>query len=418
MKSALKTFACMLLVLSVAASCKVSPDKAAEKENFVKENVSFVAAQANLMLQAVGEPTGENYPRTIKDDGTLAVTNMYDWTPGFFPGLLWYLYELTGESKWKDAAEKWTTSLEPLKTFTGHHDLGFMMYCSYGNAERLAPKPEYKAILEESAGSLSTRFSDTTRVIKSWNRFKSWDDRVESSYPVIIDNMMNLEMLFYASRVTGNKKYYDIAVSHADATLKNQFRNDFSTYHVVAYDPATGAVVDRATAQGYSDNSTWSRGQAWAIYGFTMTYRETKDRKYLDAAIKAADYYLKHLPEDLIPLWDFNVGQEGYVPGNRSYATEYKEPLRDASAGAIVCSALFELAELSGDTSYADKAEKMLHSLASPAYRAELGANANFIVEHCVGSIPHKSEIDKPLVYADYYFLEALVRYKKYGSNK
>ncbi|MBB4036131.1 rhamnogalacturonyl hydrolase YesR [Dysgonomonas hofstadii] len=401
----------VVCVSSIFVSCK--QDAGIEKEKFIKENVEFATAQTEKMLETTGEPTGKNYPRTMRNDSTLAVTGMYDWTPGFFPGSLWYLYELTGETKWKEIAEKWTVSLEPLKTHTGTHDLGFMMYCSYGNAERLASKPEYKDILIESAESLSTRFSDKTQVIKSWNRFKSWNDTIRYDYPVIIDNMMNLEMLFYASKASGDKKYYDIAVSHADMTLKNHFREDFSTYHVVSYDTVSTNVLSRNTAQGFSDNSTWSRGQAWAIYGFTMVYRETKDPKYLDAAIKATDYYLKNLPTDLVPLWDFNVGQDGYVTGDRSYAKEFQEKLRDASAAAIVCSALFELGEAANNPAYTDTAVKMLHSLASPQYRATLGSNANFIIMHCVGSIPHKAEIDKPLVYADYYFLEALVRYKK-----
>lgn len=347
----------------------------------------------------------------MKNDSTIQFTNITGWTSGFFPGTLWHLYELTKEDKWKTAAEEWTNSLEKLKDFTDHHDLGFMMYCSYGNAERLAPKPEYKDILLKSAQSLSTRFNEETGVIKSWNAFKPWTDSIVYSYPVIIDNMMNLEMLFYASRASDNKDFYNIAVEHSDNTLKNHFRDDFSTYHVVSYN-SNGTVLSKNTAQGYSDNSTWARGQAWAIYGYTMTYRETKDARYLEAATKAADYYIERLPEDLIPYWDFNVGMDGYTPGERSYASKLKEKLRDASAAAITCSALFELGELSGNPSYTEKAIDMLHTLASPDYRSELGENVNFIIRHCVGSIPHKSEIDKPLVYADYYFLEALVRYK------
>lgn len=404
------SLAIALLSVCLVISCE-NKGKAG-KETFVRENIDFATAQTSKMLEEAGEPTGENYPRTMKDDGQLAVTGMYDWTPGFFPGSLWYLYELTGEEEWKDAAEKWTASLEPLKTFTGHHDLGFMMYCSYGNAERLASKPEYKDILIESANSLSTRFDEKVGVIKSWNSFGSWDDSIKSDYPVIIDNMMNLEMLFYASKITGDKKYYNIAVKHSDATLKNQFRDDYGTYHVVAYDTITGDAVGKATAQGFSDNSTWSRGQAWAIYGYTMVYRETKDPKYLDVATKAADFFISNLPEDFVPLWDFNVGEAGYTPGNRSYAVEFKEKLKDASAAAITCSALFELGQLANKQSYIDTATHMLKSLASPAYRAKLGENADFIIMHCVGSIPHRSEIDKPLVYADYYFLEALTRYK------
>jgi uncharacterized protein YyaL (SSP411 family) len=384
-----------------------------DKETFIQENVKYAAAQTERMLAAVGEPTGRNYPRTMKDDGTLSATGMHEWTSGFFPGSLWYLYELTGDAKWKDAAQKWTASLEPLKTYKNTHDLGFMMFCSYGNALRLAPQAEYKDIIVETANSLCTRYSDKTGVIKSWNGFRSWnDDTIRYPYPVIIDNMMNLEMLFYAASATGNKRYKDIAVSHANATLKHHFRSDYSAYHVLLYDTAGNGVTAKHTAQGYSDNSAWSRGQAWAIYGFTAAYRETKDPAYLTAARNAADYYLRGLPQDYIPLWDFNVGMEGYEPSVRSYAVKFKEKLRDASAGAVVCSALFELADLSGEPQYRMAAVRMLHSLASPAYRAALGGNANFLIMHCVGSIPHRVEIDKPLVYADYYFLEALKRYK------
>lgn len=383
----------------------------ANKEQFIKENIKFATAQTELMLQRTGKPTTKNYPHSIKNDSTIQFTNITGWTSGFFPGTLWYLYELTREDKWKTTAELWTNSLEGLKSFTDHHDLGFMVYCSYGNAERLAPKPEYKGILLESAQSLSTRFDKKTGLIKSWNSFKPWSDSVVYTYPVIIDNMMNLEMLFYASRIAENKDFYNIAGKHSVNTLENHFRDDFSTYHVVSYD-ANGNVLSKNTAQGYSDNSTWARGQAWAIYGFTMTYRETKDKRYLEAATKAADYYLSRLPEDLIPLWDFNVGMEDYTPSERSYASKFEEKLRDASAAAITCSALFELGELSKNTSYTQKAIDMLYSLASPKYRTELGTNTNFLIKHCVGSIPHKSEIDKPLVYADYYFLEALVRYR------
>ncbi|MDR2682439.1 MAG: glycoside hydrolase family 88 protein [Dysgonamonadaceae bacterium] len=404
----LKLIPVAFALLSLTISCQGEQQK---KTEFIRENVAFAVAQTDRLLQAAGEPTGKNYPRTMKSSGELAVTNMYDWTSGFFPGNLWYLYELTDDARWKAAAEKWTVSLDPLKTHTGTHDLGFMMYCSYGNAERLAPNAGYQEVLIESANSLCSRFSEKTGVIKSWNSFRPWNDTVLFRYPVIIDNMMNLEMLFYASKVSGDKKYYDIAVKHADATLKNHFREDFSTYHVLAYDTASPRVLGKYTGQGFSDNSTWARGQAWAIYGFTMVYRETRDPKYLDVAIRATDFYLKHLPEDFVPFWDFNAGEAGYTPGSRSYAAEFHEKPRDASAAAIVCSALFELSGYANRPEYRDSAVKMLHSLASPAYRAALGSNADFLLMHSVGSIPHQSEIDKPLVYADYYFLEALIRY-------
>jgi chondroitin AC lyase len=350
----------------------------------------------------------------MSNSGRLVTTGKYDWTPGFFPGSLWYLYELTGDSQWRDRAKQWTETLAPLQTFTGHHDLGFMMYCSYGNAERLAPDSTYNKILVRSAQSLATRFSPRTQAIKSWNYRKAWDGTTEWFYPVIIDNMMNLEMLFYASRVSGDPRYRDIAVRHAETTMKNHFRKDFTTYHVVNYDTLSGRVLNQATCQGYSDNSTWARGQAWAIYGYTMVYRETKDPRFLRVAEKATTAYLKRLPADLVPRWDFNAGMKGYQPEGDSYAVKFPgTELKDASAAAIVCSALFELGQLTGKRKYTSLAIKMLHSLASPAYTAKLGTNDDFLLMHSVGSIPHENEIDKPLVYADYYYLEALARYKR-----
>lgn len=404
-------FACLLASAVIFSSC----DKAKkEKEQFINENVAFAVAQTEGMLERTGEANGKNYPRTMRNNGELATTGMYDWTPGFFPGSLWYLYELTGDEQWKDKATEWTETLEPLKTFTGHHDLGFMMFCSYGNANRLNPNKDYEDIIVESAGSLSTRYNDKTKSIKSWNRFASWNDSTIYTYPVIVDNMMNLEMLLEATKMSGDSTYWNVAVNHANTAMKNQFRDDYTTYHVVAYDTLNGTnPVAQITAQGWSDNSMWARGQAWAIYGYTMMYKETGDKKYLDTAEKAANVYLKNLPEDLVPYWDFNIEQDGYTPGQRSYATKYSgKNDRDVSSAAIVCSALFDLGQLSGKKEYIDDAIKMLKILSTPEYRAELNENANFILKHSVGSIPHQTEIDKPLVYADYYYLEALKRYK------
>ncbi|WP_278632345.1 glycoside hydrolase family 88 protein [Parabacteroides goldsteinii] len=400
-------FCCFLMVLSVTG-CNQRKDT---EESFIQENVNFASEQMQLLLNSVGEYNGKNYPRTTDAEGRLVSTSRHDWTPGFFPGALWYLYELTGDKKWVTYAEKWTYPLEPHKSFTGNHDIGFMMYCSYGNAERLAPKEGYQDILIESANSLCTRFDERVQAIESWDYRKAWDGS-EWFYPVIIDNMMNLELLFYVSRITGDTKYHDIAVAHANTTLKYHFRDDYSSYHVVDYDTITGQPLHRQTCQGYSDNSTWSRGQAWAVYGYTMMYRETKYPVYLEAAENFADYFIRHLPDDLVPMWDFNVGEAGFTPGGDSYAKEFKGEVRDASAAAIVCSALFELGEFSANKAYTEMAVRMLKSLSSPDYRAPLGGNADFIIMHCTGSLPHKSEIDVPLIYADYYYLEALTRYK------
>lgn len=399
-------FGCLWTVLS-AIGC-TQP----EETKFIETNVDFAAKQMHQLLNNIGEPDGKNYPRTTDRQGNLVCTSIHDWTPGFFSGGLWYLYELTGDKKWEKQAEKWTWPLESHQYFKGNHDIGFMMYCSYGNAQRLSPQEKYENILVESANSLCTRFYAPVQAIESWDYRKAWDGS-EWFYPVIIDNMMNLELLFYASRVTGDRKYYDVAVAHANTTLKYHFRDDHSSYHVVNYDTITGKPLHRQTCQGYSDNSTWSRGQAWAVYGYTMMYRETKNETYLKAAQNFAGYFLGHLPEDLVPLWDFNAGQEGFHPNGNSYATINRDNVRDASAAAIVCSALFELGELSKNKMYTQKAVEMLKSLSSPGYRAPLGENGGFLIMHCTGSLPHKAEIDVPLIYADYYYLEALTRYKR-----
>ena len=387
-----------------------------EDVQFVNDNLTAASQQVQLLLKEADQ--AKNFPRTINESGQLVTTNMYDWTPGFFPGNLWYAYEANKEPGIREAAIRWTEKLEPLQHFKDHHDLGFMMYCSYGNAYRITQKPAYKDILVEAARSLSTRFNPTVGCIKSWNQFKSWHGDQTYQYPVIIDNMMNLELLFFATHVTGDSSFYKVAVTHADNTLRNQFRKNYSSYHVVCYDTITGKVQARETAQGLADNSTWARGQAWAIYGYTMTYRETSDPKYLKAALGMADYYLnnKNLPADLVPYWDFNLGQKKYKPGKNSYALQVSNEYRDASSAAITASALFELAQYAGrkEKKYRSAAIQLLHSLSGPAYRAPKNTNGNFLLRHSVGSIPHQTEIDVPLVYADYYYLEALLRYRDY----
>lgn len=387
-----------------------------KRENgFVNSNFSFVQQQLKHMLKETETRNSLAFPRTTDASGKMTTTSMYDWTPGFFPGSLWYAFEHTKDESIKEQAIAWTEKLEPLKDFTKHHDLGFMVYCSYGNAYRLTGNKAYRDILIQSARSLSTRFSPVTGSIKSWNGFKSWHGNKTYHYPVIIDNMMNLELLFFAARETGDTSFRHVAVTHAENTMKNQIRPDGSSYHVVCYDSTTGRVEGRETAQGYADNSTWSRGQAWGIYGFTMVYRETKDPRFLATAERMADFYLDHknLPADKIPYWDFNAGEAGYTPGVNSNALNVQTKYRDASAAAITASALFELSGYvkGKENKYRKAAVQMLKSLASPAYRAPEGGNGNFVIMHCVGSIPHKSEIDKPLVYADYYFAEALQRY-------
>ncbi len=403
-----------IVVICCMAFCSFLP--LTDGKTFVKENFRFASVQLkNMLVDADKSPN--IFPKTIDAKGKMHATNLYDWTTGFFPGSLWLAAESLHDKALENKAIEWTNRLEPLQYFTQHHDLGFMMYCSYGNAYRLTGNKAYRDILIQSAKSLCTRFNKTAGSIKSWNKFVSWHGNKTYDFPVIIDNMMNLELLFFASKQTGDPIYKEIAIKHAETTMKYQIRDDYSSYHVVCYDTLTGKMVGRETAQGYADNSTWSRGQAWGIYGFTMVYRETKDPKYLKTAMGMADWYLNanSLPKDKVPYWDFNMGDTAYHPGKNSHAFQHPQPYRDASAAAITASALFELANYAGAKSkwYQAQAIAILESLASPAYRATEGSDANFLLKHSVGSIAHGVEIDVPLIYADYYFLEALQRYQK-----
>ncbi|MGV3509260.1 MAG: glucuronyl hydrolase, partial [Sphingobacteriaceae bacterium] len=257
----------------------------------------------------------------------------------------------------------------------------------------------------------------TVGSIKSWDKVKSWDGKTVWEFPVIIDNMLNLELLFFASKETGDPSFKNIAIKHAETTMKNHLRPDFSSYHVINYDTQTGKIKHKETHQGFSDNSTWSRGQAWGIYGFTMTYRETKDKRFLETAKKMADFFLNHpnLPEDKVPYWDFNANQEGYVPQWKYDRSKYPVTPRDASAAAITASALIELAQYldrSEAEKYLEAAEDMLTTLSSPKYRAAPKEIGGFILKHSTGGVPSSAEVDVPLTYADYYYVEAMLRYK------
>ncbi len=379
------------------------------------EKMQFIETQLENTLAIADGPA--KIPRTISKYGELITTGSQSWTSGFFAGNLWYMYELTGNEKWKNEAEKWTEALDSVKYLTNHHDVGFMINCSYGNGLVITGNKEYEKVIVQAAKSLSTRYNPTVMCIKSWDYRQAWDGETEWFYPVIIDNMMNLELLFKATRLSGDETFHNIAVQHALTTMENHYRNDYSSYHVVDYDTLTGKVLDKATCQGFVDGSSWARGQAWGLYGFTMCYRYTNDKRFLEFAQNIAGYMLNHpnLPGDMVPYWDYNVIDPGLTPEWGYDPSRFKEIPRDASAAAITCSALFELAKYSennGDK-YHNAAVKILNSLASKDYMAFSGNNDYFILDHSVGSIPHGVEIDVPLVYADYYFLEALVRNKK-----
>ena len=386
-----------LLMTSIACNTQkkasVSPDKALV-QTFDK---GFADAAAQYKILAKDLPA-DKFPKTyFPTTGKHEYSNSGWWCSGFYPGTLLYLYEQTKDEALYTEAMR---ILEPLKKEQYNkstHDLGFMMFCSFGNANMIQPKPEYKDILINSAKSLITRFDPKVGCIKSW-------DSKKAEFLVIIDNMMNLELLFWATQATGDSSYYKIAVTHANTTIQNHFRPDYSSYHVINYNPETGAVQQKRTAQGAADESAWARGQAWGLYGFTVMYRATKEQKYLDQANHIAKFILSHpnLPVDKVPYWDFNA------PG-------IPNALRDASAAAVMASALLELqgyVDAGKRKEYFSAAETMLRSLSSPAYKAAPGANGGFIIEHCVGHLPAKSEVDVPLTYADYYYVEAMKRYK------
>jgi unsaturated chondroitin disaccharide hydrolase len=341
-------------------------------------------------------------PRTINDDGSLSVVAGHDWTSGFYPGIMWYMYELTGDPEWKGKAVRYTSKLEKEQFNGSNHDVGFRMYCSFGNGLRLMKDETYVPVLVQSAKTLIARYYESVGSIKSWD----FNDNVWQ-FPVIVDNMMNLELLFWATEETGDPVYRDIAIQHALTTKKNHYRSDFSSVHVVDYDTITGAVRQKNTHQGYSDESSWARGQAWGLYGFVMTYRCTQDPQFLVQAEKIAEFLLNHprLPEDLVPYWDFD-------------APEIPNEERDVSAAAIIASALYELSTYSenGDQLKA-KADQIVESLAS-VYASAPGENYGFILAHSVGNKHGNSEVDVPLNYADYYFMEALVRQERLANNK
>ena len=336
------------------------------------------------------------FPRTT-ENGILKLVRSQDWTSGFFAGNLWMVYELTGDEKWKEHALKYTLPLEKEQWNGGTHDMGFKMFCSFGKAWQFTGDSAYRDILIQSAQTLATRFNPAVGCIRSWDHnTDKWD------FPVIIDNMMNLELLMWASKETGDENLKNIAVTHAQTTTKNHFRVDNSSYHVIDYNPETGEIENKHTHQGFSHESTWSRGQAWGLYGYTMMYRETGMEEFLVQAEKIAEYILSRpgISEGKIPYWDFDAPN---IP-NEPY---------DASAAAIIASALYELSGFSQNgKQYSSVANKLMETLKSPEFLATVGENGGFLLNYSTGHLPHKSEIDVPIVYADYYFLESIIKRK------
>lgn len=353
-------------------------------------DVSFLESQLERDASTFADSLWANPPK--EKLGTRRNCNIYDWTSGFFPGSLWYAYELTGDADLKNEAIDYTNRMFPVSKYKDNHDIGFMINCSYGNAMRLAPNDSIMDVIVETAENLCSRFNVQIGCIRSWD-FGHWN------YPVIIDNMMNLDLLFNATNLTGNQKYKQVAIKHAYTTMKHHFRPDFTSFHVVSYND-DGSVELKGTHQGKNDDSAWARGQGWAVYGYTSCYRETKDVKFLNQAVNVAEMIIKrNVASDKVCYWDFDAPIKRETP-------------RDASAAAVIASAFLELSTFAenGDR-YFDYAEEILKSLSSKKYLSEKGQNKGFVLMHSVGSLPHGSEIDTPINYADYYYLEALKRY-------
>lgn len=378
----------MLLTAVLAVSCQESMKQLSDR---VFELAEYQFAKMDEQLTETTVPKSTRF-------GILVPSESKSWTSGFYPGSLWYTYLYTGNEEIKALAEKNTEKLYIETQVVRSHDIGFMVNCSYGNAYRITGDEKYREPFINAAHLLATRFNPTVGLTLSWNvtpKRKHW------RYPVIIDNMMNLELLTKAHKLSGVDSLLNVALTHANTTMKNHFRPDYTTWHVVDYDPETGDIRMKVTHQGYADDSAWSRGQAWAVYGYTMMYREVSEPAYLAQAENIAKMLLERLPEDGIPYWDFD-------------SPDAPDSQRDASAGAIMASAFIELSGYTADKQLSKAlmkmAEKQIRTLASDEYLAQPDRNGYFLLKHSVGSYPSDTEVNVPLTYADYYFLEALLR--------
>ena len=397
-----RTFFILVFIFLVSLGC-FSCKTTATDDFSIDSEIAYCRSQAMRTLVSI--PSLDKIPNSMDLDSIKwRYTQVGSWTCGFWPGILWYLYEDTKDNMWREAAGKVTDMIAPLAYRKAKsHDSGFIMMCSLGNGYRLTGKPEYKEGLLHAADSLAMLYNPVVGTILSWPgmvKKENWP------HNTIIDNMMNLELLFWAARNGGGQYLYDIACKHAETTMKHQFRKDYSCYHVAVYDTLDGHFIKGVTHQGLSDDSMWARGQAWAIYGYTMVYRETHDVRFLDFARKVSDVYLSRIPEDMIPYWDFNDPSIPDAP-------------RDASAACVVASALLELSgylPAEKALEYKQAAVKMLASLSSDKYQC--GKSKPAFLLHSTGHLPAGSEIDASIIYADYYYMEALLRLKRLTENK
>lgn len=347
-------------------------------------------------------PSTDSFPRNITPgERTWNYVNVRDWTSGFWPGVLWYAYEYSGKEEIKEQAERFTEPIEILsKSKASDHDIGFMVYCSFGNGYRLTGNEAYKKVMLDAADTLATLYNPIVGSILSW------PSKTEYPHNTIIDNMMNLELLFWAAKNGDHKELYHMAERHAEVTMNNIVRADSAVYHVGIFNDVTGEFIKGVTHQGYADESMWARGQGWGIYGFAISHRETGREDFLETSIKLAEKFLQRLPEDGIPFWDFDDPDIPNAP-------------KDASAAAVAACGLIELSGLVKDETLKEKyiasARKLVAILSTDEY---LSKDANqAILLHSTGHYPRNSEIDVPIIYADYYFLEALLKLKKLDAK-
>lgn len=373
-----------LIIISCKSKKKESYNAQSELQNRFNKLLSY-------KLDSVAFPRSYSY-----DKQEIKKVPSKDWTSGFFAGNLWQIYALTGNEDFKKRAIEWTGFIEKEKFNNRTHDMGFKIYCSFGNGLILDDNQAYKNIIVKSAQTLSMRFNEDIGSIRSWDFNKDkWQ------FPVIIDNMMNLELLFEATKISGDSTFHKIAVTHANTTLKNHFRPDNSTWHVLDYDTIIHQPRLKVTHQGIANNSAWARGQGWAINGFTMMYRYTKDLKYLEQAKATTNFFINHknLPDDGIPYWDFD---DPSIPNTS----------RDVSAATIVASALVELYSYTNDETYLNYSKKVINTLETTNYILASDLEAPFILDHSFGDWSKKAEMNEPIVYGDYYYLQTLLRLK------
>lgn len=390
-------FAAAAMALAINANAQTTLKPKADLVKLIDKNLKDAAAQYKVLMKNV---PADSLPETFEKGRSKSISPR-NWVSGFYPGTLFLIYQGTKDKAIYQAGLAKLPIMEPIKTMDSH-DIGFMMYDSFGIANQIKPSEEYKQVLLTSAQSLTKRYNPVVKSIMSWNS-------KPGEFRVIIDNMMNLELLMWATKVSGDSSYAKIAITHANTTMKNHFRPDYSSYHLVNYNPETGGIIKKQTVQGYADDSAWARGQGWGLYGYTMMYRETKDKKYLDQAKNIAEFILNNpnLPADKVPYWDFNA------PGK-------PDVYRDSSAGSLIASALIELAgyvDAASSKKYLENAETIIRTLSTDRFKAALGENGGFLLKHGVGHLPRPALVDVPLTYGDYYFVEAMLRYKNLGKK-